>query len=863
VEFYRIITVFTYLVLIMASPLAGQISDSLNVAAQDTIVQEANDLGLDSPIDYFGKDSTVVDVEHERILLFGEAWVKYGDMELKADFIEFSFTNFTARAVGKRDSTGTVVERATFKENDTEFKEDSLAYNFKSERGISYGVRTQEGDAHLLSAVSKKAENNWISVGNGKFTTCDKENPHYHFHLKNAMVIPNEKIISGPLYLKFRKIPTPLALPFGFFPNKKESTQGILLPGYGNGNEKGYFLQNLGYYVPLGKYADTKMLFDIYSRGSWGIRNATNYKKLYRYSGNFNISRLVNKTGIPELPSFSKTTNFNIQWTHNQDPKSRPNSTFSSSVNLGTLNNFRNNLNVAQQNFLSSTFSSRIQWTKRWPDTPFNLGISAGHTQNTQSRNIQVNLPTVNLNMSRITLGRLATRNPALKSKLDNIGLTASADMTNSVSENEKLFTWKKWDELNLRSQNGLRIQGQASSSLKAGRIGTLSGNLGGSMVSTFKYVDKQFNQDTQVLNTDTVYGFRQAMNWNVSGNFNSRVYGTFNFGNNSALKAIRHMLQWNVGASYSPYSNFSTGMFSSTGDFIGYSPFDVAAYRPLDSREQLNANWSSTNNFEAKIRDKTAAKPTYNKVKLIDSWKKSLSYNFLADSLNLSNLSMSAFTTIAKNITLNYNSSYSFYDRDSLGRDIDKFLVASRQQLMRMEGTNLALGFRFQSGKKKDLDRADQKLTPDEEEFVAKNQSSLIDFSVPWNVNVNYNLRFTKLFDRTAQQDTLSIKQAFTFTGDVTLFKYWAISFNSGYDMSNARYQDLQFKDFGWRDFTTTTLGLHWDLHCWEFSMTYVPFGIRRSYMVQLNIKSGLLQDLKLQQRGNFGSDQLYGSGN
>lgn len=226
-----------------------------------------------------------------------------------------------------------------------------------------------------------------------------------------------------------------------------------------------------------------------------------------------------------------------------------------------------------------------------------------------------------------------------------------------------------------------------------------------------------------------------------------------------------------------------------------------------------------------------------------------------MADSLNLSNLAMSAFTTIAKNISLNYNSTYSFYDRDTNGREINTFLLKSRSQLMRMEGTNLALGFSFQSKKKQEVQRADKELTPEEQELLDTHKNDVIDFSVPWNLRLNYNLRFTKLYDQERQFDTLSIKQAFTFTGDITLFKYWAISFNSGYDMGAAKYQTLQFKDFTVKDFTTTTLGLHWDLHCWEFSFNYVPTGIRKSYMFQLNIKSALLQDLKIQSRGDFGN--------
>lgn len=844
---------FTLSLLIMGALCWGQTApDSLNASSPDSIAK-VDDLGLDYPIEYQSSDSTVVDVINEAILLYGNASVVYGEMTVTGDFIRFSLSDFTAHAVGKRDSLGHMAERATFKDGATEFQEDSLAYNFKTKRGISYGVRTEQGEAHLLSAVSKKAENNWISVGKGKLTTCNAENPHYHFQLSRAMVIPNEKVVSGPLYLKFRKVPTPLALPFGFFPNKQESVQGILLPGYGNANQKGFFIQNLGYYLPVNEHMDTKFLFDVYTRGSWAVRNVTSYKKLYKYTGNFNISRVVNINGIPELPDYGKTSNFNIQWTHSQDPKARPNSTFSSSVNLGTLNNFRNNLNTSQQDFLSSTFSSRVQWTKRWPDSPFNMGLTAGHTQNTQSRNIQVTLPTANLNMSRITLGRLAENNLRMKKFLDNIGVTASADLSNTVSENERYYALNKIDTLWQRSRNGLRMQAQASTSMRAKQYGTLTLSLNSSLINTFKYLQASGFSETGKLQMDTLYGLRSALNWSATGNFNSRLYGTFNFGNNRALKAIRHMVQWNVGASYTPMSSNRVDMYSSTGEFVGYNPFDVAAFQPQDTREQLNLNWSSTNNLEAKVRDKSAAKPTYTKLKLLDSWKKSLSYNTLADSLNFSNLSMSAFTTIAKKLTLNYNSTYSLYDRDSLGHEVNNFLVGTQHKLMRMEGTNLALGFQFRS-KNRDNAGANAAPTAAEQELIAKNGDNLIDFSVPWSLNVNYNFRIGKVWDPALQRDTLTLKQAVTFSGDVTLFKHWAISFNSGYDMSNARYEHIALSDFGLRDFTTTNIGLHWDLHCWEFSMNYVPFGQRQSYMMQLNIKSALLQDLKIQKRGNLG---------
>lgn len=864
-------SIFTVLVLIIVVPGHAQIPDSLsitlpsdtliNVNATDTIAQEDDDLGLDNVVEYFGKDSTVVDVVNERIMMYGEAWVKYGGMEVKGDYIDFSLKDYTAKAIGKRDSTGKVIEKAVFTESDMKFDEDSLMYNFNTKRGISYGVFTIESDAYLHSFVSKKAANDWISLKNGKFTTCDKPNPHYHFHLTKAMAIPNDKIVSGPLYMKFRKIPTPLALPFGFFPNKKESTHGILLPGYGNGATKGYFLQDLGYYIPLGQYLDTKFLFDIYTRGSWSASNITNYKKLYKYNGSFNISRTVNKEGLRELESsFSKNTNFNIRWSHSQDPKARPSTNFNASVNLGSSQNFRNNLNSSQTNFLSSTFASQIAWSKDFTDTPFNLGVNLGHTQNTQTRQVDVTLPSVAVNMRRITLGRLAKSTSPLKRTLENIGLNGSANLSNRVSAKEQMFNFSKIDSLNQLSRNGLQVQGAASTAGTVLKHFTTTLSMSGTYIGTIKQIRQRNDIEGGFPVRDTVFGYLDAFNWNANADMNFRVYGMFNFRKGN-LKAIRHVIMPRVGMSYTPYTNYRDYFIDANGAVRQYSPFDIAAYIPQSNLQGLNANFSLRQNFEAKVSDKTAAKASATKkVMLIDNWNMGTSYNFMADSLKLSGLTMSASTALLNKVNIGYNSNYSFYAIDSLGREVNRFLIDSDNRLMRMRATTLSLTFGLKSKERNKIDRADQERTKEEHDLLAESKGSLVDLSVPWNLNVSYSLNFNNQFNTVRQSDSLVVRQGIMFNGSLTLFKYWALTFNSGYDMSNLNYEKLQWRDIGMRNVTPTTLGLTWDLHCWEFTASYVPFGIRKSYMFQLNIKSALLQDLKLQRRGNLGDkDLLY----
>lgn len=828
------------------------LSDTTNVSDTTSIVED--DLGLDHIINYYGRDSTVVDVVNERILLYGAAWVTYGDMEVKADFIEFSFNDFTAKANGTRDSTGKVISRATFKEGDKQFDEDSLAYNFKTKRGISYGVRTKEDQIYLLSEVSKKASNNWISIGNGQLTTCDHENPHFHFRLKRAMVIPNDKVVSGPVVLKFRKVPL-FALPFGFFPNKRESSQGILLPGYGNADQKGYFLQNLGYYVPISERLDGKITFDVYTRGSWAVRNAYNYKNNYRYNGNLALSYQSNKAGLPELTSYQETRTFNVQWSHTQDPRARPNTSFNSSVNVGSINNFQQNLNVSQQDFLSNTFNSTINWSKRWPDKPFNIGVVGRHSQNTQTKVVEVTLPQFTGNMTRITLGRFFPNNPRMKSFMDNFGLDANMNADNKVSEKNSVYRWDKADSLLLKSRNGIRTGANLSAAIRAKQFATMSFNVRGESFHTIRHLQQQFDEELQQLQRDTLYGFKSAFNWSASTNINSRIYGTFNFRKGKSLKAIRHMFQPRLGMSYTPFSNYSSSYFNEAGNVASFTPFDLSSYRPSSAREAMNGNISIQQNFEAKVRDKSSAKVTYKKIKIIDSWTTNLSRNFLADSLKWSNVTMSAFTTVAQNVQVNYNNSFSLYDRDTLGKEVNKYLWSTEGKLMRMKTSTIAINFKLKSKDKKSLERADNELTHEEEEYIEDNALSLIDFKIPWTLNANYNLGFERKFDATAQRDTIALKNNIGFNGDVTFLKRFAMSVNSGYDLNNYRISNLTWQNF-YKQFSTTTIGLHVDLHCWELSANLIPFGDRKSWSIQLNIKSPLLKDLKVQRRGTFGED-------
>ncbi len=806
------------------------------------IPKDTNEIaGFEEPIHYYGEDSTVVDLEHETIYLYGDgSFVSFNGMELKAAKIQFSFETKLVFASGIQDSTGKWIGKPLFKDEQNEFLTDSLLYNFDSKKGISYGARTQEGEAYLIAGASKRQSDESISIKNGMLTTCDKENPHYHFKLTKAVVIPNDKVVTGPFYMKVGKVPTPLALPFGFFPNKKESTSGILLPGYGNGGERGFFIQNLGYYLPLPPHLDTRLLFDFYTRGSWSVRNITNYKKRYKYSGSFNISRTVNKLGLVELPSYFVQKTFNIRWTHQQDAKARPDQQFSANVNLGSSQNFRNNLNASQQDYLSGTFNSSVQWTKSFPGKPFNLAISANHTQNTQTKKMQLTLPSLAFNVQRINMmKKIFPKAP--------IGVSGNVNAESLYSGDESEFAARNLGNLFRKASHGIKYSANASTSWKLGAIATINPTASYSLFQSFKTVEPVPNSETQIAQLDTIPKISLGQNWNTSITLNSRIYGTWVMKNPKKIKAIRHVILPNLGVSYTPNQSYlRNGPYAADGTFISYSPFQAARYAPQTTQQAANINIGVNQNVEAKIRKIEGGKMTYKKVKLLESFRTSTAYNTLADSLNWSNLQISAFTTIGQNITLNYNSTHSFYDRDSTGKEINQFLWGSRNRLTRMEGGNLAVGLSFKGkGKSGNQDTGNVLQTNRQNVSLATNGQN-IDYSIPWNLRMNYNLRLNKTWNSLQQRDTIDFVQGVTLVGDITILKKWAISVNTGYD-------------FKMQEFTPSIFGLHWDLHCWEFSFNMVPFGERKSYFAQLNVKASILEDLKLQKRGSLGQDRNY----
>ena len=422
----------------------------------DVVVYDADDI-------YFAVDSGIA-------YLTGNATVVSGSMTLTAHRIVLQLDDNLVCAFGKLDSAGGWVGRPVFQDGPQSFTQDQLCYNFESGKGLSRHAVTTEQDIVFHADRAKRQPDETIHVRNGKFTTCDAENPHFHFHLTKAIMVPNEKVVSGPLYLKFRKVPTPLALPFGWFPLQREKqSQGILLPGYGDGGNLGFFLKDLGYYMPLGEHWDAKLLTDIYTGGSWAARVGSNYKYRYRSSGSFSLSFQRQRQGFAGTPGFGLSNNFFVRWNHSQDPRARPNSRFNASVNFGSSGNFQQNLNSSQEEYLSNTFQSSLQWTANVPRTPFSTNISARHSQNSLTGNVQLTLPSLSINMQRTSLAKLIGVQVGRSSFLDGVAVTYSSQMENTIQAPDSVFGAQDWSSFDFR--NGLKHKLKLSSSSSIGFV--------------------------------------------------------------------------------------------------------------------------------------------------------------------------------------------------------------------------------------------------------------------------------------------------------------------------------------------------------------------------------------------------------
>ena len=806
---------------------------------EDTIIvpdtlkqQESTDAdALRSKVEYSAKDTIRFDVERDKVYLYRQAEITYENMNLKAGRIEIDWESRILFAQGIEDSLGNMTELPVFTQDNQNFTAYSMRYNFDTKKGKITYAKTREGEGYIHGETVKRDSTNDLFIRYGKYTTCDLDTPHFYIAANKLRIINQKKIVTGPAYLVIENVPTPLVIPFGFFPNKKGRSSGIIFPTYGESSSRGFFLQHFGYYFGFSDYVVAAVTGDAYTLGGYLVNVSSDYAKRYHFRGNLRANYSVTRTSEPELSDFSQRKDFLVNWTHSQDPKANPGSTFGASVQFGTGSFYRNNLS-SPANYLGNTYSSSVSYSRAWIGTPFSLSTALRHSQNTLSRDIQISAPDVVFNVARINPFKNKSRIGEEK-WFEKIGASYSMHALNSISTKDSLLfeegSFDKWN-------NGIQHSIPLSTSFRVMKFFNVSPSANYTERWYFRTIEKHFNPDSLRLETDTLRHFSAARDYSVSASVSTRIYGMFQF-QKSPIAAIRHVLSPFFGFSYRPdFSEQRFGYYKKvTADTLGneqlYSIYEGQLFGGPGAGKSGILSFGLDNNLEMKVRTQSDTGATQKKVKLLESFSVASGYNLAADSLQWQSVSVNGRTTLFDKANVSFGASFDPYavikDGERIVR-VNQTEIALNNRIGRLTSANLSLSAGMASNKNED-----KKKKMEEENL---NPADYIDFSVPWSINVSYNLNYNKSSDF-AESTT---RQSVGFSGDISLTQRWKVGYSSGYD-------------FVAHQFTYSSFSFYRDMHCWEMRLTWIPFGFQQSYSFQINVKSSVLQDLKLTKKNDF----------
>jgi lipopolysaccharide assembly outer membrane protein LptD (OstA) len=800
--------------------------------AQDSISTEPVDKSsLDSEVTYSASDSIMFDVQNKMVYLYGDAEVYYETIILKAEYIEVDQNIKEVFAKGLPDSTGKIIGTPVFSEGGEEFESETMRYNFDSKKGRITGVITAQGEGHLHGNVVKKNPQDFYYIKKGGYTTCDLDTPHFLIAANKLKVIPNDKIVSGPAYLTLEGVTTPLVVPFGFFPNKQGRKSGVLLPEYGDSPTQGFFFRGLGYYFALGETIDLAVRGDIYTQGSYGINLSSRYKRRYKYSGNIELSHNSLRNGDPDFPDFSVQNNFFVKWRHTQDPKARPSTSFSADVNAGTSTAFSNSLTTNTGDFLRNTFTSSISFQKSWPGKPFSFNASMSHNQNTLTKEVNVTLPQFAFNVSRIFPFK-RTEAVGKQRWYEKIGLSYQLRGENRVSSPDSTF----FAQSTIRGmRNGISHSIPISTSFKAFKYFTITPSASYNERWFFQSLNRGWDNELQSEVSDTSFGFFSNRDFRAGIDMNTTLYGLIQF-KKGAIKGIRHVMNPRVGFNWRPKMGDQEYIYGgSLGNRTNYSQDDLSIYGKSPISNTGAITFGVNNNLEMKVRSKKDTITGFKKVKIFEAFNIYSSYNLFADSLNLSDFNISGRTKLLNRFNINFSMIWTPYKRDSLGLKYHQYLINDGKELLHLTRSTVAISFNLNGKSKAKTPPKSGRSTDAEIEEIQMNPQAFIDFNVPWNLYVSYNLAYT---DNPVIEN--KITQTLQFNGDLSITPKWKVGFSSGYDFVNKKL-------------TQTNVTIYRDLHCWEFKFNWVPFGTLQSWSLDLNVKSPVLQDLKLSRRKDW----------
>ena len=802
------------------------------------------------------KDYEKIDQKKKQLTLYNEASIKYTDFDIKAGIIVYDYEKKQVYAGRLKDTSGNYTQRPVFTQGTNVVEPDSLVYNNTTGKTKIWNSRTKQGEMNIKAEIAKRENDSVVFMKSARITTAkDIDDPEYYFYVTKVKFVPKKKVVVGPTNLVIADVPTPLFLPFAYFPMSENSTSGFIVPTPGQNNRQGYFLQNGGYYFALSDYYDLAVLGDYYTNGSYGLRAESSYARRYKFNGRFNFRFENNIQSERGFPDYAQSKQYNIQWSHNQDSKAAANSRFSASVNLGSSKYFRQSVNMNNVgSTLNNNLSSSVSYSKTFPTIPqVNLSLSATHSQNTNTEQIDMTLPTFQASVDRIF--PFAPRDGIKKGIFKNINFQYNVRGENRIRTADSLFFSP---QMFRDAKTGFQHSIPISTNFKILKYFSVSMGAAYNEVWAFNTIQKRFSSIENAVSITDQKGFEAFRTYNFSAGIGTTIYGTFNFGEDKKIQAIRHVIRPNISYGYTPSFEkyYDTYAIDATGlTKAEYTKFEGGLFGAPGKSYSNNVGFSFSNTFEAKMLDKESKKGESKKVMLLNNLNFATSYDIAADSLRWSPVRMTGGTQLFKQkMNINFGATLDPYAIDNVGNRINTFNIDNGGSLFRMTSANLTLNYSFSSadgekkpneqnqqnggsgddmfGRNTDLSDTRQSLFDKKEDKKENQKTEWYSTKLPWDLRFAYSVTY----NNSRRQDEI-VSNSIMASGNIELAPRWKVGLSSGYD----------FKQKG---VTFTQLRFERDLESWRMSFNWVPFGTNTYWGFFIGISSGMLSDIKYDKR-------------
>lgn len=792
----------------------------------------------------------VAHMPSQKVTLYGEARVEFDGFQLTADHIEIDIQKGEIMATYTLDSLGQPVGKPVFTMDGEESRCDYIRYNYNTKTGYVKEVRAQQDEGYIHMAESKIHPNEEIHLKNGKFTTCDADTPHYHFKLTRAIIVPDERIVSGPVYMKIFKIPTPLAAPFGFFPNSDTKKHGIIIPRLANTSQYGFGLQDFGYYIPLGNYWETYFYGTVFTTGRFGIQNISNYYRKYKYDGSVGLKFEQFRGKFYDTVVTNKWT---FTWKHTQDAKAHPSLKFSADVNFKSDNNGKTSLEAINTEYFDNQFNSAVNVSKRWKTNKLSgmMTLKSSLQQNSQSQRYTMEMPTYSLTMNQFDLGVLR-QNKIGKKWYENIRVNYSLFAQNFISAPDSIFQNKSLYTLKDYTTNGVRQNALVQSTLRlfGGRF-TFNPNINYTELWNFQYEKNYWNPASEKVDTNQIQGFKSSRSLSFNASINSNFYGYYRMTGDRQVR-FRHVASPALSFGYTPdLSLYEQIQTDSAGNTSYYSPFQNSLYKEGGRGQAGVLSFNLANTLEMKMRDKkdsiNQSSKTY---KLVDAFSLKGSYDIFKDSANLSTINMAFRTARFLNI-FSFQSSgtispYAY--NDTTGVESATYAWKNSQGIGRFKDASMAVTANFTNArgraKQKELSQATQNDAQQNGKVTAP---GTVSFDIPWQLNLSYNFNYRRFSQTSGGSliDTTALVQTIRADGDFSITQKWKFTYGINFDLHATESSKV---------ITNYNFSIWRDLHCWEASLQWNQYGpwdgnkTKVNFLFRVNIKAAMFQDIKLE---------------